>query len=141
MMGSMEKMGREMLAAPMTGDPDHDFAAMMIPHHQGAAAYCRRQRRARTDPECSLSTRLPYGPGSMCRGYSLRQVRIGQCQHRVGGRGVTHELPNVGCRVALLVQGGSGPGACGSVLIPCKPPQTLSQLLPRGGHAGLLQNE
>ena len=25
-----------MVAAPMTGDPDHDFAAIMIPHHQGA---------------------------------------------------------------------------------------------------------
>jgi uncharacterized protein (DUF305 family) len=25
-----------MVSAPMTGDPDHDFAAMMIPHHQAA---------------------------------------------------------------------------------------------------------
>ncbi|HEY2047419.1 MAG TPA: DUF305 domain-containing protein [Candidatus Udaeobacter sp.] len=25
-----------MAAAPMTGDPNHDFSAMMIPHHQGA---------------------------------------------------------------------------------------------------------
>lgn len=33
---SMEKMDRDMMAAPMTGDPDHDFAAMMIPHHRGA---------------------------------------------------------------------------------------------------------
>ncbi len=36
MMESMKKMDRDMMAAPMTGDPDHDFAAMMIPHHQGA---------------------------------------------------------------------------------------------------------
>jgi YVTN family beta-propeller protein len=33
---SMAKMDQDMMAAPMTGDPDHDFAAMMIPHHQGA---------------------------------------------------------------------------------------------------------
>jgi YVTN family beta-propeller protein len=33
---SMARMDADMMAAPMTGDPDHDFSAMMIPHHQGA---------------------------------------------------------------------------------------------------------
>ena len=33
---SMAVMSRDMKQVPMTGDPDHDFAAMMIPHHQGA---------------------------------------------------------------------------------------------------------
>lgn len=33
---AMTAMDRGMKEAPMTGDPDHDFAAMMIPHHQGA---------------------------------------------------------------------------------------------------------
>ncbi|MFZ0050533.1 MAG: DUF305 domain-containing protein [Desulfobaccales bacterium] len=36
MMESMEKMDKDMVAEPMTGDPDYDFCAMMIPHHQGA---------------------------------------------------------------------------------------------------------
>src|ERR1700720_1050526 len=36
MMQSMEKMDSDMMAAPMTGVSDHDFSAMMIPHHQGA---------------------------------------------------------------------------------------------------------
>jgi YVTN family beta-propeller protein len=36
MMDSMSKMDEDMVAAPMTGDPNHDFSAMMIPHHQGA---------------------------------------------------------------------------------------------------------
>jgi uncharacterized protein (DUF305 family) len=31
----MQQMMRAM-EAPMTGDPDRDFLAMMIPHHQGA---------------------------------------------------------------------------------------------------------
>ena len=35
-MESMSKMDQEMGAAPMTGNPNHDFSAMMIPHHQGA---------------------------------------------------------------------------------------------------------
>jgi uncharacterized protein (DUF305 family) len=33
---AMTLMDRGMENAPMTGDPDHDFAAMMIPHHRGA---------------------------------------------------------------------------------------------------------
>jgi YVTN family beta-propeller protein len=33
---SMGVMDKGMMAAPMTGDPDHDFTTMMIPHHQGA---------------------------------------------------------------------------------------------------------
>jgi hypothetical protein len=33
---SMAVMSRDMKQAPMSGNPDHDFARMMIPHHQGA---------------------------------------------------------------------------------------------------------
>lgn len=36
MMESMKKMDRDLMAAPMTGNPDSDFSAMMILHHQGA---------------------------------------------------------------------------------------------------------
>ncbi len=32
---AMERMHRDMAIAP-SGDPDRDFASMMIPHHQGA---------------------------------------------------------------------------------------------------------
>jgi YVTN family beta-propeller protein len=32
----MLKMDHDMLAAPVTGNPDHDFASAMIPHHQSA---------------------------------------------------------------------------------------------------------
>jgi YVTN family beta-propeller protein len=41
LMRSMDVMDKDMMAAPMTGDPDHDFCAMMIPHHQGAIDMAR----------------------------------------------------------------------------------------------------
>ena len=36
MNGSMGRMDRGMAEAPMNGNADHDFASMMVPHHQGA---------------------------------------------------------------------------------------------------------
>jgi uncharacterized protein (DUF305 family) len=33
---AMDRMDSAMMAAKLTDDPDRDFAAMMIPHHQGA---------------------------------------------------------------------------------------------------------
>src|SRR5262245_36166345 len=36
MMQAMDRMDSGMMAAKPTNDPDRDFAAMMIPHHQGA---------------------------------------------------------------------------------------------------------
>jgi YVTN family beta-propeller protein len=36
MVASMQIMDKDMVAAPINGDPDHDFTTMMIPHHQGA---------------------------------------------------------------------------------------------------------
>ena len=33
---AMAIMDRDMAAAPMNGEPGHDFVTMMMPHHQGA---------------------------------------------------------------------------------------------------------
>ncbi|SFD31106.1 protein of unknown function [Bosea sp. CRIB-10] len=42
---SMARMHEGMAAAKPTGDPDRDFAAMMIPHHQGAVEMAEIQLR------------------------------------------------------------------------------------------------
>ena len=50
MMDSMTKMNQAMSSAPMTGDPDHDFVAMMIPHHQGAIDMANFELQHGKDP-------------------------------------------------------------------------------------------
>lgn len=46
---AMEVMDRDMAVAP-SGNPDRDFAAMMIPHHQGAVDMARIQLQFGKDP-------------------------------------------------------------------------------------------
>lgn len=50
MHASMAKMMQDMDAAAMTGDPDRDFLAMMIPHHAGAVEMARLELIHGRDP-------------------------------------------------------------------------------------------
>ena len=50
MNGSMERMDHQMANAPMNGNADHDFASMMIPHHQGAIDMAKAELIYGKDP-------------------------------------------------------------------------------------------
>jgi uncharacterized protein (DUF305 family) len=47
---SMKTMDRDMAAAPMNGDADHDFVSMMLPHHQGAIDMAKAELSFGKDP-------------------------------------------------------------------------------------------
>ena len=47
---SMARMNRGMEQAPMNGNVDHDFATMMIPHHQGAIDMAKAELSFGKDP-------------------------------------------------------------------------------------------
>lgn len=50
MMSAMTHMNGAMAAARMTGDPDRDFIAMMVPHHRGAVAMAELELVSGHDP-------------------------------------------------------------------------------------------
>jgi uncharacterized protein (DUF305 family) len=50
MAAGMEHMMRELYASAPTGDPDADFLAMMIPHHEGAVEMARLELVHGRDP-------------------------------------------------------------------------------------------
>ena len=49
--GAMQAMQEQMGQVPTSGDPDVDFATMMIPHHQGAIDMAEAELAHGTDPE------------------------------------------------------------------------------------------
>lgn len=48
---AMAIMDRDMAAAPMNGEPGHDFVTMMMPHHQGAIDMAKAVLLNTRDPE------------------------------------------------------------------------------------------
>ncbi|WP_085557599.1 CopM family metallochaperone [Azospirillum agricola] len=57
MMDTMHTMQQTMMAQPMTGDPDHDFATMMRAHHQGAIDMARIELEQGKDAELKKMAR------------------------------------------------------------------------------------
>lgn len=50
MNNDMKSMDRKMAEAPMNGNVDHDFATMMIPHHEGAIDMAKAELSYGKDP-------------------------------------------------------------------------------------------
>ncbi|MBD8651117.1 MULTISPECIES: DUF305 domain-containing protein [unclassified Rhizobium] len=51
MKAAMEKMHAGMMSVPETGNPDRDFLAQMIPHHQGAVDMAKAVLVSTKDPQ------------------------------------------------------------------------------------------
>ena len=50
MVAGMDTMNHGMSSARMSGNPDQDFVAMMIPHHKGAVSMAEVELRYGRDP-------------------------------------------------------------------------------------------
>ena len=77
MMQSMQKMQRNMMSAPVSGDADRDFVAMMIPHHQGAIDMARTELQYGKDP---MLRRMASGIIS-AQEKEIREMKQWQAKH------------------------------------------------------------
>lgn len=77
LMQAMDAMDKGMAAAPMTGDTDRDFVAMMIPHHQGAVDMAKVELAGGKDPELR---RLAQGIIA-AQQREIRQMKNWQAKH------------------------------------------------------------
>lgn len=83
MMDAMERMNREMMAPQaMTGDPDRDLVAMMIPHHQGAIDMARIYLHDGKDPQIRRMARKIIADQER----EIREMRAWQSRHPVAAR-------------------------------------------------------
>jgi uncharacterized protein (DUF305 family) len=80
MMTGMDAMNHAMASAPMTGDADQDFVAMMMPHHQGAIDMARVELRYGHDPALRrLATEIVTA-----QEHELATMRRWQAAHQPG---------------------------------------------------------
>lgn len=78
---AMKVMNTGMADAPMTGDADHDFAAMMIPHHQGAVDMAK--------------TELLYGKNPVLRRLAQEIIVMQGSEIQVMQSQLPHRLPAI----------------------------------------------
>ena len=73
---AMAVMDHGMRAAPMNGDPDHDFVTMMIPHHQGAIDMAKALLDAKADPHatCGNGNKTPIEIATINRKAALVEL-------------------------------------------------------------------
>lgn len=77
-MGAMERMQRDMMAAMNAeSDPDRRFAAMLIPHHQGALDMARDYLREGRDPQLRAMAEKTIRE----QGQEIAELRRWQGQH------------------------------------------------------------
>ena len=80
---SMAEMNNGMANAPMSGDADHDFAAMMIPHHQGAVDMAKIELLYGKDPALKrLAQEIIVTQGSEI---AVMQMHLQQTTHHMKG--------------------------------------------------------